>query len=207
VADRGARGRPGGDQGAQGCMGGWWITAGSDPSKSFLSQRSRLLAHTLLHIRLADSTVGLLRLPLQSGGLLLAQVTALFADPRLVVGPLQVAPFHPGVFCIETHFRVLLALVAPAPLVSSVLSAWLVAPYCERQWVEWGETAGGTQVSLVLLSTTHSHHQPHLIYAGPPHSCSPRCIIQNPLSGDFRLLGRRDGPVLARRSGLWQIDT
>ena len=38
---------------------------------------------------------------------------------------------------------------APAPLLSSVLSAWLVAAYCERQWLEWGETSGGggTQVS------------------------------------------------------------
>jgi len=110
--------------GDRGALGGSLVDHHSwlRPVEVFVSQRSRLLAHTLLHIRLADATVGLLRLPLQSWGL--ARMTTLFPSPWLLVRLLQVAPFHPGVFCIETHFRVLLSALLLRSLARSCQPGW-----------------------------------------------------------------------------------
>ena len=54
----------------------------------------------------------------------LARVTTLFSSPRLLVRLLQVAPFHPGVFCIETHFRVLLSALLLRSLARSCQPGW-----------------------------------------------------------------------------------
>merc|ERR1719220_2345265 len=118
----------------------------------FVSQRSRLLANTLLHIRLADATVGLLWLPLQPGRLV--QVTALLPSPGIVLRLPQVAPFHPRLFCIETHFPVLSVVGAPALLRSSARSC---QPGWWRPTVKGSGWTGGTQVSLVPLPPAASY--------------------------------------------------
>ena len=130
----------------------------------------------------------------------LMQVTTLLQSSSVLLRLLWVAFLHPGLLCIETHFRVL--SVGGAPLLCSVLSAWLVAAYCERQWV--GETSGGGAGQVSSPANAAASYLRRCSPASPP--CSPGCIIQNPL-GDFRLLWRGHGaaPQVGTLAD-WQAD-
>ena len=116
----------------------------------------------------------------------LVQVTALLPSPRLVLRLPQVAPFHPRLFCIETHFPVFLLLLLRSCARSCQPGWW-------RPTVKGSGWSGGTQVSLVPVEC----HQSHLIYAGRPQQrrcVAPPLLVASPrtLSRDFRLLRRSD---------------
>ena len=114
----------------------------------------------------------------------LVQVTALLPSPGIVLRLPQVAPFHPRLFCIETHFPVFLLLLLRSCARSCQPGWW-------RPTVKGSGWSGGTQVSLVPVEC----HQSHLIYAGRPRQrrcVAPPLLVASPrtLSRDFRLLGR-----------------
>ena len=105
----------------------------------------------------------------------LVQVTALLPSPGIVLRLPQVAPFHPRLFCIETHFPVFLLLLLRSCARSCQPGWW-------RPTVKGSGWSGGTQVSLVPLPPAASYLRRSSSTAASLR-CSPGCITQNPLSG------------------------